>query len=161
MYFIYLNSWKCLLIYLYFMDYKTIITNSKLVISFQIIKSQWEKFVASNCSNQCLKQHENLFSSHYRLIVLESCKRITTAFFFVVFCFTREKFISFKIINYFNLFILNNKTDKRIGKFCWIFYKNVFLQNKSYSSFLLNLTESNSDLPKYVALSSLPMSILQ
>lgn len=39
----YLNSSKCLLRYLYFMGYKTIITNSKLVISFQIIKSQWEK----------------------------------------------------------------------------------------------------------------------
>lgn len=68
-------------IYLYFTDYKTIITNTKLVISFQIIKSQWEKI----CSFQLFQPvfettQENLFSSHYRLIVLESCKRITTAF---------------------------------------------------------------------------------
>lgn len=84
MYFIYLNSWKCLLIYLYFTDYKTIITNSKLVVSSQIIKSQWEKFVASNCSNQCWKWHENLFGSHYSLIVLESCKRIIIAFLLLV-----------------------------------------------------------------------------
>lgn len=160
MYFIHLNSWKCLLICLYFMDYKTIITNSKLVISFQIIKSQWEKFVASNCSNQCLKWHENLFSSHYRLIVLEGCERITTAFFVGVVCSAKEKLILFKIINYFNHFILKNKTDKWIGKFCWIFYQNIFLQNKSHSSFLLHLTESDSDLPKYVVLSSLPMYIL-
>lgn len=129
MYFIYLNSWKCLLIYLYFMDYKTIITNSKLVISFQIIKSQWEKFVASNCSNHCLKQHENLFSSHYRLIVLESCKRITTAFFLLLLFASLEKssFHSKLLTISISLFLttkqireLGNSVEYSIKKF---FYK--------------------------------------
>lgn len=137
MHFIYFNSWKCLLIYLYFTDYKTIITNSKLVISFQIIKSQREKFVASNCCNQCWKWHENLFGSHYSLIVLESCKRII-AFLLLVGLLKKSSF-HFEAIKHFYLFILKNKTEKRIDKFFQIICENVFLQHKSYSSSFIYL----------------------